>query len=83
MAFRPYRTKEYKAACISLAGLPCWKCGRPSDSVDHDPPLSSFPHSSLWVGRLMPACRPCNFADGARIGNGRRIDRPGTASRVW
>ncbi len=59
---------------------PCHVCGeRPGTSVDHVPPLSSFPMPEMWVGRYLPACLPCQRQEGARITNGHT--RP--KSRRW
>lgn len=53
----------------------CWICGqRPGTTVDHDPPLSTFPHPNLWKGRLRPACQPCQSEQGKQIANTKRTN---------
>lgn len=80
MADKAYRGRAYQLAMVTLRGLPCWQCGLPSDTVDHVPPLSSMPEGH-WSGMLRPCCGRCNYADGARIRNGRPLNCP--PSRKW
>lgn len=49
----------------TLASGP-WCTGR-GTTVEHDPPLSTFPHPDLWQGQLLPACKPCQSRQGAAI----------------
>ena len=74
----PERRREYdsisyrRARRNILSGAPtCWRCGEPATTADHDPPLAYFPDGE-WVGDLLPACAPCNFAGGARVAAERR-----------
>ena len=76
-----YRTSAYVAAKRSLRGQRCHICGAPSDTVDHDPPLSSFPDWRSWKGRLRPACRRCQNRQGGRVVH--NPVRLGTPSRSW
>ena len=39
-------------------------------TVEHSPPLSSFPHPDLWRGTWSGACQPCQSRQGAAIRNG-------------
>jgi hypothetical protein len=53
---------------------PCWLnsgpwCTGRGTTVEHDPPLSTFAHPSLWHGRYRPACKPCQDRQGAAIRN--------------
>lgn len=68
-----YRTGNY----------PChYGCGRPGLTVDHIPPLSEFPHHTMWQGKYLPACPTCQSRQGARITNERKgVARP--TSRQW
>ena len=56
-------------------GAHCWMCGTYGRmTVDHDPPLSSFPHPTQWQGVYRPACKPCQDRQGAQIRNGNKPD---------
>ncbi len=60
----------------------CHLCGdRPGTTVDHDPPLSTFPHPNLWHGTLKPACPTCQSRQGNRITREKRNGR--VVSRNW
>ena len=76
MAVADYNAGVYRQARRALRGAPCWICGKPSDTVDHVPPLSSRP-PGLWAGELRPACARCNYSTGGRLAR-----MPGR-SRKW
>lgn len=61
---RAYQDKAYKAARAALKGKPCYRCGEPSDTVDHVVPLAlgGANDPSNWA----PACGACNFSKGGR-----------------
>ena len=83
MADPVYNARAYKAAKVAMAGAPCWRCGKPSDSVDHVPPVSSMP-KGRWVGIFRPACMSCQIAEGHQIMHDRRHGiRPALPSRAW
>lgn len=83
MAKPQYRTKAYAEAKRRLRGAPCVWCGAPSDSVDHYPPVSSFP-PGRWVGIFRPACLPCQIRQGKQVLRERgRNWRPALPSRTW
>jgi hypothetical protein len=70
------RSAAYKTAARTFrtGDYPCWLASGPwctgkGTTVEHDPPLSSFPHWSLWRGRYRPACKPCQDRQGAAIRN--------------
>ena len=55
---------------------------RPGLTVDHIPPLSSFPHWRMWQGEYRPACKPCQDRQGGHLSQqvqGRGRPR----SRAW
>lgn len=60
-------------------------CGRPATTADHVVPIARG--GALWdPANLRAACRPCNVAAGARLGNERRreIATPTLPpSRLW
>jgi hypothetical protein len=63
---------------FQLGNFPCWLasgpwCTRRGTTVEHDPPLSTFAHPSLWRGRYRPACPECQARQGAAIANARRL----------
>lgn len=63
-----YRTGRY----------PChFGCGRPGTTVDHSPPLSTTPTGGTWRGDLLPACKPCQDAQGGQLSH-----LP-TRPRIW
>ena len=41
-------------------------------TLDHEPPIDSFPSPELWVGSLRPSCASCNYSRGAKYGNAKR-----------
>jgi len=46
----------------------CHECGINRATIpDHDPPVSTFPHPSLWSGRYLPHCRKCADRQGAMM----------------
>ena len=59
-----------------LAAKPwCVWCGAPASVADHQPPLSMFPHPSLWEGVLVSSCVTCSAKQGAQVRH-----RPGSGS---
>lgn len=79
------RSSAYRrvSAEFRTGQYPCHICGvRPGTTVDHDPPLSTFKHWTLWQGVYRPACRTCQGVQGARIANERQ-GRSRPASRQW
>jgi hypothetical protein len=83
---RPYGEAGYRAAAELLRRRPepCWKgCGRTATTLDHSPPLAAHCHvAGSGCCQLLPACAPCNYGGGARLGARRRW-QPATASRSW
>lgn len=64
------RSSAYRrlSAEFKTGRYPCHICGlRPGVTVDHVPPLSSFAHHSLWRGRWLPACKPCQSRQGGAL----------------
>ena len=59
-----YRAARRRLKAQMDAGEPCHKCGAPASTVDHVPPLSTFPDPREWVGDLLAACARCNFGHG-------------------
>jgi hypothetical protein len=59
---------------IILATQPaCFYCKKAqATTIDHDPPIDTFPAPELWVGTLRPACAHCNYSKGAIYGNKKR-----------
>ena len=53
-------------AALLAGGPPCWRCGAPATTADHDPPLATFDDPAQWRGRLMPACARCNYGRNKR-----------------
>lgn len=82
MTQRDYNAREVKLARKAFRGLPCWRCRKPSDTVGHVPPLSSFPPGQ-WVGRLLPECAKCNYAEGGRLSHEVQARRRANKSRRW
>jgi hypothetical protein len=74
-----YNSRAMKQARIAFRGMPCWLCHRPSNQVDHVPPLATMPEG--WHGELRPICQPCNTSTGATLGN--QLRRPPTRSTLW
>jgi hypothetical protein len=70
-----YRTGQY----------PCWICKqKPGTTVDHDPPLSTFPHPNLWHGTLKPACPTCQSRQGGKLAQQQRRQKQNkVTSRNW
>jgi 5-methylcytosine-specific restriction endonuclease McrA len=65
---------------VDLGYAPCHWCGSPADTADHWP-VGRVDGGPDTMGNLVAACRPCNSARGAVVGNRRRADsRP---SRRW
>jgi 5-methylcytosine-specific restriction endonuclease McrA len=52
-----------------------------ADTIDHEPPLASFPSPELWVGKLYPCCAKCNSSRGAKYLNKKKAIR--MRSRPW
>jgi hypothetical protein len=51
----------------------CFYCKKAfATTLDHEPPLDSFPAPELWQGSLRPACAHCNYSRGAIYGNKKR-----------
>jgi len=84
MADPAYRTAAYQRGRRRLLGAPCHRCGRPATTADHVPALIDHHHrDGAGCCALLPACGPCNMADGARRGNARRRARRFTTTRAW
>lgn len=71
--------KQERPPCAIASGPWCTGIG---DTIDHDPPLSAFPHWRLWQGTWRGACKPCQDRQGGQLsqqvqGRGR------PKSRVW
>lgn len=80
------RSSAYRrvAAEFKTGAYPCWICGeRPGTTVDHQPPLSAFPHHTLWQGVYKPACKPCQDSQGGKIGVRALGRTPRPRSRQW
>jgi hypothetical protein len=71
---RKYNGNYKKIREIVLAQKPkCFYCKKAvATTLDHDPPIDSFPSPELWVGSLRPACSSCNYSRGAKYGNAKR-----------
>jgi hypothetical protein len=71
---RKYGATYKKIRKIVLAQKPkCFYCKKAlATTLDHDPPIDSFPAPELWVGTLRPACAKCNYSRGAIYGNKKR-----------
>ena len=49
---------------------PCYRCGRPADTIDHIIPAAiADPTIVNDISNLRPACRSCNSSTGAAFGN--------------
>lgn len=77
----PYNDPEYRAARANLKLHPqrCWHtdCNQPATTIDHVPALAEHTHRrGSGCCRLLPACQPHNYGDGATLGN--RLRRPST-----
>ena len=77
----PYGPAYKRARAALLAGNPpCWWCGRPATTADHEPPLHRSPGPHL---NLVPACAKCNYG---RHAPGRELvgeHGPYGPSREW
>lgn len=71
---RKYNAYYKKMRKLILATLPvCFYCKKArATTIDHDPPVDSFPSPELWVGTLRPSCAHCNYSRGAIYGNKKR-----------
>ena len=65
------RKADYvKTRTLFQTGATCWMCGTYGRmTVDHYPPLSTYPHPDQWRGEYRPACQPCQSRQGADIRN--------------
>lgn len=83
MKKRGYSNEYQKIRKKILALKPiCFYCKLvPADTLDHNPPLDTFPSPDLWVGKLIPSCAKCNYSKGAKYGNAKRKLRK--RSRSW
>jgi hypothetical protein len=72
-----YGTAYRRNRTALLATKPaCHRCGSPATTADHHPPLVQHTHvEGSGCCELRPSCGPCNYGDGARLGNARRHDR--------
>lgn len=80
------RSSAYKTVATEFktGKYVCHLCGEaPGLTVDHDPPLSAFPHWRMWSGRLLPACKSCQDRQGGQIRAEQSGHRPRPRSRVW
>lgn len=66
--------RRYRRARAALLANnpPCFWCGKPATTADHEPPLSVVGHPHM---NLVPACRTCNL--------GHHRPRPVSPSREW
>ncbi len=80
---RKYNAHYKRLRQIILATQPaCFYCKKaPATTIDHDPPIDTFPAPELWVGTLRPACAHCNYSKGAIYGNKKR--KAVKNSRKW
>ena len=71
---RKYNANYKKIREMVLAQKPkCFYCKKVvATTLDHDPPIDSFPSPELWVGSLKPSCASCNYSRGAKYGNAKR-----------
>ena len=72
----PYNDRDYKTAVAALKRHPqtCWHddCDNPATTIDHVPALAHHHHRrGSGCCEYLPACRPHNCGDGARIRNQR------------
>src|SRR5215510_3617491 len=58
-------TVEYREM-LATEIVPCHECGERATIPDHHPPVSSFPHPSMWEGILLPHCKRCSSRQGAK-----------------
>ena len=65
-----------RRAALLAVGAACWLCGRPAaDSVDHCPPVSSFPPGG-WRGRAQAGAPGLSAAESdRRLESGQRSAR--------
>ena len=80
---RKYNKNYKKIRKIILSAKPnCFYCKKAlATTVDHEPPIDTFPVPELWVGSLRPACAKCNYSKGASYGNAKR--KAIKSSRAW
>lgn len=79
-------TPAYRVAALTYktGKYTCHICGEnPGTTVDHQPPLSNFPHPNLWHGQLLPACQPCQSKQGNQISQRNRRQKTRVVSRNW
>jgi hypothetical protein len=71
---RKYNAEYKKIREIVLAQKPrCFYCKKAvATTLDHEPPIDSFPTPELWTGSLRPSCATCNYSRGAKYGNAKR-----------
>lgn len=76
----PYQTKRYRRmrALVAAGGQTCHYCGAAATTVEHLEPVAT----SGGAGPLVPACAPCNYGRGARLGNRLRRRRRGGTTRL-
>lgn len=76
--------KNYRALrkIILMTQPRCFYCKKAvATTLDHEPPLDSFPSPELWDGSLRPSCASCNYSRGAKYGNAKR--KAVKNSRKW
>lgn len=56
---KEYEDPGYKRARLKVIGLPCYVCGKPSDTADHVVPVRL---GGTWRNGLRPACLEHNSA---------------------
>ena len=62
---RLYDEAVFRRARKRMRGLPCAKCGNPSNTVGHIIAVSRGGTND--PGNLQPECARCNYSDGARM----------------
>lgn len=83
--YRKYNSiyKELRKKILAQNPM-CYYCKTvPADTLDHVPPIDSFPAPELWSGILRPACASCNYSRGAEYGNQKRKRSSIKNSRTW
>lgn len=64
----------------------CWRCNRTLTEIQQLKPQAHWTAGHLIDGDpsapLLAECSPCNYGQGARIGNAKRTPRP-NVSRQW
>ena len=63
--WKDYTTKRQQGKFKEYRGLPCAKCGKPSDTVDHIVPISKGGTND--PGNLQPMCISCNSRKHAKL----------------